>query len=182
MEINPSEIEGVRIVTSKLYEDARGTFREWFKKSELLNQTSADFQVAQSNVSKSNKGAIRGIHFSREKNSQKKWVTCLNGSIYDVVVDLRVNSKTFGRWAGIILAPELGNSVYIDSGIGHAFIALEENTIVSYLISSEYDPSTEFNISPFDESLSIKWPIKYTSISEKDKNAPNFVDYFKNEF
>lgn len=158
-------------------QDERGYFREWFKSSVIKEKTGREFVIAQSNLSKSKKGVVRGIHFSTALVGQAKWVTCANGALWDVVVDIRPNSPTFKRWEAIELRAEEGKALFIAEGLGHAFVALEDETVISYLLSSPYSPSDEYAINPLDEELSISWPEISLTFSEKDAGAPSLKDF-----
>lgn len=160
-----------------MHQDNRGDFREWFRADEIKRVTRADFNPVQANVSRSAIGVIRGIHFSPENIGQAKFITCIQGKILDVVVDLRPESPTFKQWESIELSSKNGQSVYIQGGLGHAFQALEEMTYVSYLQSSHYTPSSEFAINPNDPELNIHWPVKEMNLSYRDQNAPLLRDF-----
>jgi dTDP-4-dehydrorhamnose 3,5-epimerase len=153
-------IKGVWLAHSPIHADSRGSFREWFKPAELLSATGQNFAVMQSNISISHRGVLRGIHFSLAEHGQGKWITCITGSIWDVVVDIRPSSPTFKQWVGIPLNSQSGHSVLVSEGLGHGFISLEDNTAVSYLLTSPYSPAEEHEISPLDSELSISWPIE----------------------
>jgi dTDP-4-dehydrorhamnose 3,5-epimerase len=131
---------------------------------------------AQNNLSISNKNTIRGIHFSNGANLQHKLVTCVSGSIRDFIVDIRNGSPTFGKFCEVKMNSDNGISVFIESGLGHAFLSETENSIVSYLLTSEYDSVTEFAINPFDPDINIGWNVSNNFISEKDRNAPNLIE------
>lgn len=166
------------MVSSPVWEDDRGSFREWFKRSEIFEKTGVDFNVEQSNVSLSKQGVIRGIHYSLASVGQAKWVTCLTGRIVDVVVDIRPASTTYKKFVTVDLVAGSGTSVFVGKGLGHGFIATENDSIVSYLLSSPYSPSDEFEINPLDQELGINWQtdlIGETNVvlSPKDANAPS---------
>jgi dTDP-4-dehydrorhamnose 3,5-epimerase len=173
MEIQQLNIKGAWLARSSVFTDNRGSFREWFKKSELNEITGQTFDVRQSNVSISNKGALRGLHYSLAAEGQSKWITCVSGSIWDVVVDIRPSSPTFKKWIGINLENGLGEALFLTDGLAHGFLALEDNSVVSYLLTSMYAPEKEFGINPMDPDLAIKWPIKAKYLSSKDLNAPD---------
>ena len=174
MKISPLEISGAWLIEAPAYRDNRGIFREWFL-SDLSEKTDLpSFEVKQANTSLSSKGVIRGVHYSSSKNGQSKIVTCTFGSILDAVVDLREDSITFGKSITIELDSESGKSVYISSGLGHAFQALEENVAVTYLLDRIYDPKSELGINPLDKSLGISWEPIPAVISTKDLTAPDF--------
>ena len=174
MKIKPLGIEGAWVAESPVWTDDRGSFREWFKLSDIEKATERKFDLEQANVSSSKKGTIRGIHYSLAAKGQAKWITCISGSIRDVVVDIRPNSKTFGKWVAIDLSGNSGKAVFYSEGLGHGFISLEENSTVAYLVTSTYSPTEEFDINPLDETLGIDWKLELEDfiISEKDRNAP----------
>ena len=138
------------------------------------------FNVSQANISISHKGVVRGIHYSLASEGQEKWITCVSGSIWDVIVDIRPSSPTFGKWVSVNLTAKSGNSILISSGLGHGFMALEDNTTVSYLLTSAYSPKDEYGIFPFDSVLGINWPLSEPILSDKDAQAKSF-NQLKNE-
>jgi dTDP-4-dehydrorhamnose 3,5-epimerase len=174
MKFTPLGIEGVWLFESPIYRDDRGLFREWFKSETIEEFTGRKFAVEQANVSLSSKGTLRGIHYSLAPKGQAKWITCVSGSIKDVVVDIRPNSTTFGNWIEVELSGDSGNAIFISEGLGHGFLALEDQTIVSYLISTSFSVTNEYEINPLDEAIGIDWSIDPASmkISEKDRTAP----------
>lgn len=169
---SPLKISGAWLIDSQVHSDERGLFREWFKFREFKDATGIDFTPAQANLSRSAKGVIRGIHFSRARAGQAKLVTCASGRVLDVVVDIRPDSPTFMSWEAVELAPNSGKSLFIASGLGHAFLALEEESVVTYLLSSPYSPADEFEINPLDPEIGIDWPTSNLSLSKKDAAAP----------
>lgn len=166
------EIAGAWIIQSNIHTDNRGFFLEWYKQSEFKENTGIDFSIAQANHSKSAKGVLRGIHYSLASKGQAKWVTCTSGRIWDVVIDIRPNSPTFKNWIAIDIAAESGTSLFLNGNLGHAFVALEDNTKVSYLVDSEYAPSFELDLNPLDPEIKIEWPNLELFMSEKDANSP----------
>lgn len=174
--LTPLEIEGAWLFESPSHGDDRGYFREWFKASTIRETIGRSFEVAQSNLSRSKKGVVRGIHFSTAPTGQAKWVTCANGALWDVVVDVRPNSPTFGRWVANELRHDDGKSIFISEGLGHAFVSLEEGTVISYLMSSPYSPKYEFAINPQDPEIAITWPQLPLSFSPKDSSAPTLKE------
>jgi dTDP-4-dehydrorhamnose 3,5-epimerase len=177
MEITPLGIEGAWLAESPVWSDDRGFFREWFKSSDIKTATGRDFGIEQANISLSSKGTLRGIHYSIAPRGQAKWITCVSGSIQDVIVDIRSDSKTFGQWIDIELKGDSGKAVLISEALGHGFLALEDYTSVAYLVSTPFSPTDEFEINPLDEKIGIKWDMEQSSlkISEKDKNAPSLI-------
>ena len=174
MKVTPLAIVGAWVIDSPVFPDDRGIFREWFKSEVLKGNGVPPFEVRQANTSISKKGVIRGIHYSPEINGQTKLVTCTSGSVLDVIVDLRPESITYGDHLEVELSESLGKCVYISSGLGHGFQALEDNSVVTYLLDKEYSPNNEFGINPVDLNLNIKWPLLDFHISEKDRTSANF--------
>lgn len=172
MEFEKLAIEGAWIGRSTVHQDHRGSFSEWFKSEEIERVIGRKFSVAQANVSQSNGGVIRGIHYSLAPAGQGKWVSCMSGSIWDVVVDIRSSSPTFKSWIGLNLRGDTGEALYISEGLGHGFVSLEENTVVTYLLTSPYSPDEEYEINPMDPDLAVKWPGVEHLLSEKDASAP----------
>ena len=176
MEISELAIKGAWIAHSPTHADNRGSFQEWFKEEEIEIATGRSFFVRQANISSSNKGVIRGIHYSLAGEGQGKWITCISGAIWDVVVDIRPTSPTFKKWVGIELNGLSGSSIFLSEGLGHGFISLEDNSTVAYLLTSKYSPNEEFEIHPLDPELGINWPIENPSLSLKDQNAPTLQE------
>ena len=178
MKISQLVFDGVWLVESPVWNDDRGLFREWFKAAEVKSATGRDFGIEQANISLSSVGTLRGIHYSIAPRGQAKWITCVSGSIQDVIVDIRPESKTFGQWIDIELKGDSGNAVLISERLGHGFLALEDNTSVAYLASTPFSPTDEFEINPLDEKIGIKWGMDLISlkISEKDKIAPTLAE------
>jgi dTDP-4-dehydrorhamnose 3,5-epimerase len=178
MKLTPLGIEGVWLAESPVWSDDRGFFREWFKSESIKTATGRDFGIEQANISLSSKGTLRGIHYSIAPRGQAKWVTCVSGVIKDVIVDIRPESPTFGKWIDVELRGDSGKAVFIAEGLGHGFIALEDNTAVAYLVSTPFSPNHEFEINPLDEKIGIDWtmPLLDLKISAKDKNAPTLAE------
>jgi dTDP-4-dehydrorhamnose 3,5-epimerase len=178
MELRPLNIEGAWLAESPIWRDDRGFFREWFKREEILSKTGVDFSTQQANISVSSKGTLRGIHYSIAPRGQAKWITCVSGSIQDVIVDIRPNSETFGQWVDVELKGDSGKALFISEGLGHGFLALEEQSAVAYLISTTYSQDHEFEINPFDQKIGIKWAMEVSDlkISGKDKSAPTLAE------
>lgn len=178
MKLTPLGIDGAWLAESPIWSDERGFFREWFKSEDVKVATGRDFGIKQANISLSAAGTLRGIHYSIAPRGQAKWITCVLGSIQDVIVDVRVDSKTFGQWIDVELKGDSGKAILISEGLGHGFLALEDNTAVAYLVSTPFSPNDEFEINPLDENIGIKWRIDQTSlkISRKDQSAPGLTD------
>jgi dTDP-4-dehydrorhamnose 3,5-epimerase len=178
MELTPLGIQGVWLAESPVWRDDRGFFREWFKSADVKNATGRDFEIEQANISLSSKGTLRGIHYSIAPRGQAKWITCVSGSIKDVIVDIRPESKSFGQWIEVELGGGSGKAIFISEGLGHGFVAQEDNTAVAYLVSTPFSPSEELEINPLDERIGINWGMDLSElkISGKDKNAPPLAE------
>jgi dTDP-4-dehydrorhamnose 3,5-epimerase len=179
MKIEPTKLKGCFLIKNIIHNDNRGHFTELFRSSEFNRLTEQLFQPVQTNLSLSHMGAVRGIHFSSAQNGQKKLVSCVNGRINDYLVDLRLGSDTFGQWEKIELTNHNNISIFIDSGIGHAFQSLENNTIVVYHVDSEYSKTSEKSISIHDERINLVFDMPVMHISNKDLRAPNLIEIEK---
>ena len=171
-------IQGFEEFEFPVFGDSRGYFRTWFSYSHLQSQ-GGNFTPKQSNISKSTRNVIRGIHFSDTAYEQSKVITCISGSIVDVSIDLRENSETFGMHAKINLSAEKGNSAFIAHGLGHAFEVLTPEATIVYLLSSEWNPSLEYVINPLDPDLGIRWETETPTLSERDASAPSLQNYLR---
>ena len=172
--MEPLGIEGAWVFTPQIYRDERGAFLEFFRGAEVTEDLGHDMNVAQANCSVSRRGVIRGIHFADVPPGQAKYVTCVSGAILDAVVDLRVGSPTFARWAAVQLDDESRRALYIAEGLGHAFMALSEQATVLYLCSTPYAPASEHGVHPLDRSIGIDWPGGIeVLLSGKDAAAPS---------
>jgi len=177
MTVKHLKIPGVWTFTPRQFEDDRGTFFEWFQEDVFRENSGLNLNLAQANCSISAPGTLRGLHFAAVPPGQRKYVTCMSGSAFDVVVDVRVGSPTFGKWESILLDTVDRTVVSIPNGVAHGFMALEQNTTVIYLCDERYNPANEYEIDPFDSELSIQWPNEITPLlSPKDQNAASFQD------
>ncbi|MET9063030.1 dTDP-4-dehydrorhamnose 3,5-epimerase [Streptomyces antibioticus] len=170
-------VEGAWVDTPKVFTDDRGRFHEWFKDGAFRDAVGQDLRLAQANCSRSVRGTLRGIHFAEVPPGQAKYVTCVSGAILDVVVDLRVGSPGFGTWDAVRLDDTTHRSVYLSEGLGHAFMALEDDSTVVYLCSEGYAPGREHGVDPLDPSLGIDWPEDLVPLlSDKDAAAPSLAE------
>jgi dTDP-4-dehydrorhamnose 3,5-epimerase len=181
--IEETRIQGAFAVTPEQHRDDRGVFFEWFRSDAFVEATGHRFTIAQANFSVSSAGTLRGIHFAQLPPSQAKYVTCPAGAILDVVVDIRVGSPTFGQWEAVGLDDENRKALYLAEGLGHAFMALADHTVVNYLCSAPYAPGREHGIHPLDPGIGIVWPdvgrdgtVLEPSLSLKDQGAPVLTD------
>lgn len=176
MSFTPLKIKGSWVFEPTKFDDDRGSFHEVFKLSQVSEVLGRAFEVKQVNHSISKAGVIRGIHWADVPPGQAKYVSCFRGSIWDVVVDIRVGSPTFGQWDAAELSAENGKCVLIEEGLGHVFLALEDDSVVSYLCSEPFNPSAEHGINPLDQDVAIPFSSKLTNISfeisPKDSEAP----------
>ncbi|GGZ97350.1 dTDP-4-dehydrorhamnose 3,5-epimerase [Streptomyces bluensis] len=170
------DMEGAWLLERKAFGDERGEFQEMFRRGALSEDLGYDVAVAQVNRSVSRKGVVRGVHFADVPPGQAKYVTCLSGAVLDVVVDIRVGSPTYGSWRTVLL-DDARRSVYIEAGLGHAFMALCDNATVVYLTSEGYAPEREHAVHALDPRLGIEWPDGIELIlSEKDRAAPGLAE------
>jgi NDP-hexose 3,5-(Or5-) epimerase len=174
MQIHERSLPGVFRVSSEKHEDARGHFYEAFKRDELAEVLGYRLTIEQTNCSVTRRGGIRGIHGSRVPPGQAKLVTCLRGSALDMVVDLRVNSPTFGQYEVTWLDAHSSTALYISEGLGHAFMALMDDTCVYYQCSTSYMPEHELAIDPFDPRIGLPWGlIDEPILADKYRTAPS---------
>ena len=159
------EIDGVRVIQVDPFRDPRGTFIKFEPMLQFENRLDS---VALSSNPK--KGTIRGLHFQVEPFGEEKLVSCIQGAIFDVIVDLRPNSKSVGKWCSFELSAINAIQLYLPKGVAHGFQTLMSDSSLHYCLSSTYSPDNSFSIAPFGE-LDIDWPIKDFSISERDSNG-----------
>ena len=167
-------IPGAWEITPQQHTDDRGVFYEWFTDAEFQEFTGHRLDLRQANCSVSAAGVLRGLHFAQLPPSQAKYVTCLHGAVFDVVVDIRVGSPTFGQWDSVLLDDRDRRSVYISEGLAHGFLALQDDSTVMYLCSAGYDPAREHTIRATDPALDIHWPGTDGEhvLSDRDAEAP----------
>lgn len=156
------DIDGIRITETKSVTDARGTFIKFHPFGGL--ESSLDSVALSINPTT---GTVRGLHFQVEPFAEEKLITCIQGSIYDVVVDLRPKSRTFGKWASFELSAINALQVYLPKGIAHGFQTLAPNSIIHYSLSSTFAPEYSHAIDPFGD-LGIGWPLEVNLVSERD--------------
>ena len=172
---NETEIEGVFIIDVKKYEDNRGYFVETYKESDFKS-AGLNYCFVQDNQSKSKAGVLRGLHFQKTF-PQAKLVRCLEGEVFDVAVDLRGGSKTYGKWVGAILSADKGNMFMIPRGFAHGFVVLSESATFAYKCDDVYHPEDECGIKWNDPDIGIVWPFDGEIIlSEKDKIYPSLKE------
>jgi len=171
-------IPGAWEITPTLRPDPRGRFFEWFTDDEFTAMTGHSLDLRQANVSVSAAGVLRGLHFAQLPPSQAKYVTCVRGAVFDVVVDVRVGSATFGQWDSVLLDDVDRRAIYLSEGLGHAFVALTDHATVSYLVSDVYSPTAEHGVNPLDPQIALRFPAEAGELilSDKDADAPSLAE------
>lgn len=177
MPFQEMKISGAWIHKPIRHSDGRGHFEEQFKLSQIESEIGRSFSVKQVNQSVSNRGVIRGIHYTEGLDGQAKYVSCPKGAIWDVVVDLRRNSPTYGEWDAVELSAENGLSLLISESLGHAFLSLEDGSVANYLCTSEYNPQANLTVNALSPRLAIdfyKSGLSKFILSSSDSGAKNF--------
>ena len=184
-------VEGPLLISPNCFEDSRGFFLEEWNEVEwikLLEENAQKYQqFVQDNLSKSSKGVLRGLHFQIEPYPQSKLVRCISGEIFDVAVDLRKDSPTFGKWISAILSGDNLNQLWIPDGFAHGFLTLSDIAFVQYKVTNNWSQECEKSLIWNDEGVNIDWPFDIMDetkikLSDKDKNAPNFKEISKSNF
>lgn len=175
MEWRELSIPGAWEITPAVHGDSRGAFFEWFAEDRFADTVGHGFDMRQANCSISAAGVLRGLHFAQLPPSQAKYVTCVRGAVFDVVVDIRVDSPTYGRWDATVLDDVDRRSVYLSEGLAHGFLALQDDSTVMYLCSTPYSPQREHAIAATDPAIGIEWPLPVADVvlSERDAAAPS---------
>ena len=173
-------IPDVILVEPQLFSDDRGFFYESFRESDFFSN-GIDKKFVQDNFSHSVNGVIRGLHFQKAPKAQAKLVTVLKGKIFDVAVDIRKNSPTYGKWVSEILSSDTHNLLYVPEGFAHGFCVVSDEADVLYKVSNEYSQEHERSIIWNDPKLDIQWPIKKPIISNKD-NKLSLLENLDNDF
>jgi dTDP-4-dehydrorhamnose 3,5-epimerase len=177
MQVRELAISGAFVFAPQSFPDSRGLFTAPYQEPAFVSALGHPLRVAQTNHSLSRKGTIRGVHFADVPPGQAKYVYCPRGALLDVVVDVRVGSPTFGQCASVRLDAVDYHAVYLAEGLGHAFIALEDDTVMCYLCSEGYNPAGEHGITPLDAALRLPWPAELEPLlSDKDATAPTLAD------
>lgn len=178
MHSRPLSIPGAVEFTPRQFPDERGVFLEHFRFEPLEAAIGHPFTVRQGNTSVSRRGTVRGVHYALVPPGQAKYVTAARGAVLDYVVDLRVGSPTFGTWESVRLDDVDRRSVYLAEGLGHCFVALTDDAVVSYLVSEVYNPEREVGISPHDPEIGLEFPEEAGELllSPKDLAAPTLAE------
>lgn len=178
MKFIPAPLEGAYTIELEKREDERGFFARLYCEQEFAARGLEHRFVQINNSTSVRKGTLRGLHYQLPPNAEAKLMRCVRGTIYDVIVDLRAASSTFGQSFGAELSAENRLRMYVPQGFSHAFISLTDNAEVLYLSSSFYAPEHERGLRWNDPAIGVEWPVEVTEVSEKDRNWPDFdVDY-----
>lgn len=183
MQADDTDIPGVFVLTPAVHEDSRGFLSEVYSARSLRAATELDIAFVQDNHSYSRaRSTLRGLHFQRPPFAQTKLVRVAHGAIFDVAVDLRAGSPTFGRWFGIELSRSAWNQLFIPAGCAHGFVTLAPETEVVYKVSSAYSKAHDDGIDPADPELAIDWPIDPCAVrcSDKDAALPSWREFVAN--
>jgi dTDP-4-dehydrorhamnose 3,5-epimerase len=176
MQVIETKLEGVKVIEPKVFQDQRGFFMESYNK-ETFNKAGISYYFIQDNHSLSAEaGVIRGLHYQLNPKAQTKLVRVVSGAIYDVVVDIRKSSKTFGQWVGFILSESNKRQLIVPRGFAHGFCTLVPNTEVLYKVDELYSPENDRGILWNDPELGIDWPTSNPTLSDKDKVHPLLKD------
>jgi dTDP-4-dehydrorhamnose 3,5-epimerase len=182
MTFRPLRVPGAWEITPRQHRDDRGVFLEYFQGDPFAEAVGHRFSLAQANCSVSAAGVLRGIHYADVPPSQAKYVTCAKGAVLDVVVDIRVGSPTFGQWDSVLLDDVDRRAIYLSEGLGHAFLALEDDSTVLYMCSAPYTPGAEHGVDPLDPEIGVVWPTTgrdgqplTLNLAPKDAAAPTLA-------
>lgn len=173
MKVTHSKLAGAMVFEPKVFGDERGFFMETWN-YQRYREAGLDVKFVQSNLSKSSKGVLRGLHF-QNPHPQGKLVQILTGEVFDVAVDIRRGSPTFGQWHGEILTGDNHKQFYIPEGFAHGFCVLSDTAIFSYMCTNVYHAAADASLMWNDPQIDIKWPIDAPLLSEKDKTAPTLA-------
>lgn len=182
MEFRQLKISGAWEITPKQFPDERGAFMEMYKLDLFAQHIGHPLRLVQANSSISKAGVVRGIHYALVPPSQAKYVMCPRGAVLDFAIDIRVGSPTFGQWDSVLLDDVDRRAIYLEEGLGHCFVALEDDSTVVYLCSEGYNPSREFGVSPTCSTVGLEFPTHDRQgrdlqllLSEKDTAAPGLL-------
>lgn len=177
MDVRELAVPGAFEFTPRVFPDDRGLFVCPYLEEPFVKAVGHPLRIAQTNHSRSRRGTIRGLHFADVPPSQAKYVYCPQGALLDVVVDIRVGSPAFGRFDAVRLDPVEFRAVYVPEGLAHGIMALEDDTVISYLCSPGYDPAGEHGLDPLDPALDLPWPADVEVVlSDKDRAAPSLAE------
>ncbi|QDX30586.1 dTDP-4-dehydrorhamnose 3,5-epimerase [Dickeya poaceiphila] len=175
MQVRDTAIQGVKVIEPKVFGDTRGFFMETFEKNRYQEMLDIDLDFVQDNHSRSARGVLRGLHF-QTVNPQGKLVRVVRGEVFDVVVDIRTDSPTYGRWEGVILSEENKKQFWVPPGLAHGFVVLSELADFEYKCTDYYNPAHEGCLLWNDPDVGIDWPITSPLLSEKDNKGKKFKE------
>lgn len=175
-EFEQLEIEGLVLVKPKVFGDNRGFFMECYKKSDFI-QNGINCEFIQDNHSKSTKGVLRGLHYQARPKAQAKLIRCIKGKIYDVAVDLRKDSSTFGKWLTVELSDENNHMLFIPEGFAHGFVVISDEAELIYKTNTEFSPQHDRGVLWCDKDINVNWGIDFEPVlSDKDKAQPKLSE------
>jgi len=174
MKFSPLPMMGAHLVNLEKRGDARGFFARTFCETEFARQGLCNHFVQMNNSLTTNKGTLRGLHYQLPPSAEVKVVRCVSGAIFDIILDLRPHSSTFGRSIGEVLSADNRTMMYVPEGFAHGFLTLEPNSEVFYLVSTAYAPQCERGIRFNDPTFDIRLPVAPTEVSDKDRNWPKY--------
>lgn len=169
--VETTPLAGVLVLTPRKFEDSRGYFLEMYHQESLATCGITD-RFVQVNMSSSVKGVVRGLHYQKAPHAMSKLVSCVRGRLFDVAVDIRAGSETFGHWFGLELSATNAKMLYIPRGFAHGFAALEEDTAILYQCDGLYDAPSDAGVRWNDPDIGIAWPVEVPVLSEKDQILP----------
>ncbi|MCL2894652.1 dTDP-4-dehydrorhamnose 3,5-epimerase [Brenneria tiliae] len=175
MQVKDTRVTGVKIIQPKVFGDARGFFLETYEKKRYQEMLQIDLDFVQDNHSRSSKGVLRGLHFQKS-NPQGKLVRVVRGEVFDVAVDIRPDSPTYGAWEGVILSEENKTQFWIPPGLAHGFVVLSDVADFEYKCTDYYNPANEGCLLWNDPDVGIEWPVTAPLLSEKDKLGKLFKE------
>lgn len=178
MKVHKTTLEGCYVIEPKIFEDNRGFFLETFNLNRYKKDVGINENFVQDNYSRSSKGVLRGLHYQRLK-PQGKLVSVSKGEVFDVAVDIRADSKTYGKWFSVILSEENKKQLWLPPGFAHGFVVLSEFADFQYKCTNYYEPNDQESILWNDPDLNIIWPIDNPKLSDKDANANKFANLKK---
>jgi len=182
MNFQETFLEGNYLIHLEKSEDERGFFARYFCEKEFFKKGLNTTWLQINNSMSKNIGTLRGLHLQKAPHAEVKLIRCLKGKVWDIVVDLRKESKTFGKWLGATLSDENRTMMYVPKGFAHGFVSLEPNSEILYLVSNFYTPQSEETLLWNDPDVAISWPLQPSIISDKDNNAKPLKDFCNLDF
>ncbi len=178
IQVTPTNLPGVALIDTDFFRDQRGFFIEFYHRQRFAEH-GLEYEFVQDNQSGSTQGVLRGLHYQDERAPMGKLVRCTVGAIFDVAVDIRVGSPTFGRWFGVELSAETMRQVMVPSGFAHGFVTLSDRAEVQYKCTGYYTPVSEGTLAWNDPEVAIDWPIAAPTLSARDQRGMTLGEYMK---